>query len=211
MYGCDWYKYYVNVRFFCLDISVCTCVEKLKGTKPQSIRLPANSRCVSVCVRQFGIPSNVQNMHERQVSQFHYSNECIFFFFFFFLLAVCSPVSAVVSICTLQNVWGCAHAWVSKLFSWEAEGKMKKAFKGADYIDNHTTWPAPNIRFIFARNKIKMRKRSWKPTGTWLNCPIRFPKMFDLSMSHYFCFRKKWTLNRILKFFSVPRGHRRPF
>ena len=32
------------------------------------------------------------------------------------------------------------------------------------YIDNHVTWPAPNARFIFVRDKIKMRVRNWKHT-----------------------------------------------
>ena len=57
-------------------------------------------------------------------------------------------------------------------------------------------WPVQNARFIFARDKIKMRVRSWKH-GTWLLCPIRFLKLFHLPT-----FPNKWVLDPIfLKFF----------
>ena len=43
--------------------------------------------------------------------------------------------------------------------------KIEKAFKGADYIDSHITWLAPNPRFIFVGYKIKMHWCSWKHTA----------------------------------------------
>ena len=59
------------------------------------------------------------------------------------------------------NVWNCASAWEWKLPNWERERKRKKAFEVANYVSNHDTWPA-NARSIFARDKIKMHRRSWK-------------------------------------------------
>ena len=63
------------------------------------------------------------------------------------LLAVYSPMLAVVYIYTCRTVWGWGHVWESNLSSWKSGRKQRKAFD--------ITWPTPNARLIFARNKMK--------------------------------------------------------
>ena len=47
--------------------------------------------------------------------------------------------------------------------------------------------------------------------GTWLLCPIRFLKLFNLPTPRYFSFRKKWILDSVFIIFSAPRGQCRTF
>ena len=44
----------------------------------------------------------------------------------------------------------------------QAGKKRERVFEGADYIGDNIAWPAPNARFIFARDQFKMHVRSCK-------------------------------------------------
>ena len=115
-----------------------------------------------------------------------------------FLLVVCSPMFAVFSICTWQNVWGCASMWKWELFSWESEHKRAKTFKGADCIGNHVTWPVPNARSIFVWDKIKIRLNCWKHTLS-----NQTPETIWFTDAPLHLFQEKVSLGSYFRIFSI--------
>ena len=149
--------------------------------------------CASVCGRRFWRPCKVQNMGVWQMYPFRYCNKYIFAGCMFSQVGCCLNLYVAKSL----------RLWEWKLSSLGSE-REREFVKGADYIGNHVTWLAPNARFIFAEDNIKTRGRSWKHTANDLLCPIRFPKLFNLLTSYYFCFGKKWVLDPIFRNFSCP-------
>ena len=107
-------------------------------------------------VRLFWDPCTVQKIIGWQIYWFHCGNEWIF---------VVSHFRLHIWNSTRWNVWGCMSSWGWKLSNWKSERKREKAFEVVEYLGNHVTWQAPNARFIFARDKTKMRGCSWKHTA----------------------------------------------
>ena len=94
-----------------------------------------------------------------------------------FSLAVCSPIF----VCVSEAVSG---EYLSPESEWERRSeKMLLLLESVKYKDFLVTWPAPNARFTFARDKFLWdykRADVVEDTGSWLFGPTRFPKLLNL-------------------------------
>ena len=93
-----------------------------------------------------------------------------------FSLAVCSPIFG----CVPEVARGKCLRPKSE---WQQKSKRRNCFRKREIYRFQVTWPAPNARFIFALDKFlgdSKRTDILEDTDTWLLCPTRFPKLFNL-------------------------------
>ena len=114
---------------------------------------------VCVCMCEVILRSMQSPAHGCEANVPISSQQCMY------LCWLCVHPCWVLSLSVLSEMSEAELAWEWKLSSWVWERKREKAFKGADHIGVHVTWPDPNARCIFTRYKIKKLRPSWKHTA----------------------------------------------
>ena len=117
-----------------------------------------------------------------------------------FLLAVCLPISAA-----------CLKLWdrkVSMRESCQAEREIERGgSQKREIYRSLVTWPAPNVRFIFAQDKVSLwfqtRGSSWRHRHVTTLANQVPETIYFILAPYYFSFRNKWVLDPIFPEFSL--------
>ena len=177
------------------------CVEICMLEKPKY-----QNSCVFVCMCEAFLTSMLSSDHG-SVANIPISLEQLIYFCW-----LCVLPYWLLSLCVLGEMSEVVRAFKNESCPAWSQNVRKQAIESVEYnIGSHVTRPAQNARFIFYAGQNQNTPTQLRAQCTWLLCPIRFPKLFNLQTSHNFFFGNNWVMDPIFLEFFASRGHRRAF